>query len=323
VGVTPDEGMQDAVKAQSVVNALTIDLEDWYQVSNLDRYLGRELWDQCPSRLEGTTYRLLALLDQAKVKATFFVLGWNAERCASLVREIATRGHEVALHGYHHALIYEQTPVQFAWEVARCCDLLAEITGERPAGFRAASFSVVRQSLWALDVLHEHGLRYDSSIFPVRHGRYGIPGSPRFPYRIVLEGGAITELPISTLAWAGRCVGFSGGAYLRLLPYALVRWGIKRLNGMGQPAVVYLHPWEIDPEQPRVNALPFALRVRCYGNLERTEGKLRRLLREFRFAPARQVLESRPALPAYALEPSAAGQQADGRLLFRPCERTA
>jgi polysaccharide deacetylase family protein (PEP-CTERM system associated) len=310
------EGVRSSGGRSTPVNALTIDLEDWYQVSNLDPYLGREVWDRCPSRLEGTTYRLLALLKEAGVKATFFVLGWNAERHPSLVREIWRHGHEIALHGYHHALVYQQTPVQFAWEVARCRTLIEEITGERPTGYRAASFSVVRESLWALEVLREHGLRYDSSIFPVRHSRYGIPGSPRFPYQIRLNGGAITELPVSTLSWGGRCIGFSGGAYFRLLPYWLVRLGIRRLNRIGHPAVVYLHPWEIDPEQPRLR-LPAALRLRCYGNLQHTEARLRRLLRQFAFAPAREVLDRAPTLPAYSLQPAEAGTRSDGRLLFR------
>jgi len=309
-------------RPRPVVNALTVDLEDWYQVSNLDPYVGREAWDRCPSRLEGATYRLLALLNQAHVKATFFVLGWNAERYGTLVAEIAAQGHEIALHGYHHALVYEQTPVQFSWEVARCCALIEEITGERPTGFRAASFSVVRESLWALEVLRDHGLGYDSSVFPVRHGRYGIPGSPRFPYRIVLKRGGITELPISTVTLAGRTMGFSGGAYFRLLPYWFVRRGIRDLNRAGRPAVVYLHPWEMDPEQPRL-PLPPALRVRCYGNLHGTEAKLRRLLSDFGFAPARDVLERAGALPAYSLEPAETGRSADGLPVFRPAERPA
>ena len=205
-------------------------------------------WDQCPSRLEGTTYRLLALLDEAKVKATFFVLGWNAERNGSLVREIARRGHEIALHGYHHALVYEQTPVQFAWEVARCCDLLAEITGERPAGLPRRVVLGRARSLWALEVLHEHGLRYDSSIFPVRHRRYGIPGSPRFPYRIVAGAGApLPSCPSRRWPGPGAAWASAGAPTCACCPTRWCSGASGASTRMGQPAVVYLHPGRSTP----------------------------------------------------------------------------
>ncbi|UCH33723.1 MAG: DUF3473 domain-containing protein [Armatimonadota bacterium] len=286
----------------NVTNILTIDLEDWFQVSNLDRLIGRELWDDCESRLEASTYRLLAILDEAAVKATFFVLGWNAERNHRLVREIARRGHEIAIHGYHHALIYEQTPVQFAWELQHCQDLIGSITGRAARGYRAASFSVVRRSLWALELLEEHGFEYDSSIFPIRHHRYGIPGSPDHPYRVAINGhSSFVEFPIPTMRWMGWQIGFSGGAYFRLLPYRVVAGGIRQLNARGHSAVVYLHPWELDPDHPRL-PLPWSLRLRCYGNLGRTEGKLRRLLRDFEFAPVEAQLDRcHEALPCYRL----------------------
>jgi polysaccharide deacetylase family protein (PEP-CTERM system associated) len=287
-----------------VTNLLTIDLEDWYQVSNLDPYIGRERWEQCENRLEASTYRLLAILDEAGVKATFFVLGWNAERNERLVREIARCGHEIGIHGYHHALIYEQTPVQFAWELAHCQNLVEAISGRPARGYRAASFSVIRRSLWALEMLEEHGFEYDSSIFPIRHHRYGIPDSPDYPYRVAINGhSSLVEFPISTMQLMGLRTGFSGGAYFRLLPYRMVAHAIKRVNAMGRPAVVYLHPWELDPDQPRL-PLPWPLRLRCYGNLERTEGKLRRLLRDFEFAPAETVLDQcRNNLPCCRLAP--------------------
>ncbi len=291
----------------SVTNILTIDLEDWYQVSNLDRYIGREQWRHCENRLEASTYRLLAILDEAGVKATFFVLGWNAERNGRLVREMSRCGHEIAVHGYHHALIYEQTPVQFGWELAHCRNLVQAITGVAARGYRAASFSVVRRSLWALEMLEEHGFEYDSSIFPIRHHRYGIPDSPGHPYRVAINGHAsLVEFPISTMQWLGRTTGFSGGAYFRLLPYPVVARAIRRLNALGQPAVAYLHPWELDPDHPRLR-LPWSLRLRCYGGLERTEGKLRRLLRDFEFAPAATVLDQcRSSLPCHRLTPEKA-----------------
>jgi len=285
-----------------VTNILTIDLEDWYQVSNLDQFIGRERWEQCESRLEASTYRLLAILDEAGVKATFFVLGWNAERNERLVKEIARCGHEIGIHGYHHALVYEQTPVQFAWELEHCQNLVRSITGRAARGYRAAAFSIVRRSLWALELLEEHGFEYDSSIFPIRHHRYGIPWSPDYPYRVAVNGrGSLVEFPIPTMQWMGWRMGFSGGAYFRLLPYRLVARGVKRINAQGRPAVVYLHPWELDPDHPRL-PLPWSLRVRCYGNLERTENKLRRLLRDFEFAPAETFLDhDRASLPSYRL----------------------
>jgi polysaccharide deacetylase family protein (PEP-CTERM system associated) len=286
----------------SVTNLLTIDLEDWFQVSNLERYIGREHWLECESRLEPSTYRLLALLDEAGVKATFFVLGWNAERHACLVREIARCGHEIAIHGYQHQLVYDQTPVQFAWELAHCQDLVSSITGATVRGYRAASFSVVRRSLWALELLDQHGFEYDSSIFPIQHPRYGMPESPDRPFRVAINGHAsLVEFPISTMRCLGWKTGFSGGAYFRLFPYAVVSRCIRRMNARGQTAVVYLHPWEIDPEQPRVR-LPLPLRVLCYGNLEGTEAKLRRLLRDFEFAPVATYLDvATNNLPCYRL----------------------
>jgi len=295
-----------------VLNALTVDLEDWFQVSNLERVIGRENWDRCEQRLEASTYRLLALLDEAEVKATFFVLGWNAERYPGLVREIWRRGHEIGIHGYRHALVYEQTPVQFAWEINRCVQLVGEITGEQPVGHRAASFSLVPRTLWALEVLREQGIGYDSSIFPVRHHRYGLPHSPRHPYRITMGGKpALVEFPVSTLSLWGQNLGFSGGAYLRLLPYWVVAAGISRLNRQGQPAVVYLHPWDLDTGQPRQKLNPW-LYLRCYGNLEQTEPKLQNLLADFEFAPMREVLAGQAErLPSFSLE------QANGWALGR------
>jgi polysaccharide deacetylase family protein (PEP-CTERM system associated) len=294
--------MPSVTLRMSGVNILTIDLEDWFQVSNLDHVIGRELWDACESRLEASTYRLLAILDEAGVKATFFVLGWNAERHERLVREIARRGHEIGIHGYHHALVYEQTPVQFSWEMEHCQNLVTSITGRPARGYRAASFSVIRRSLWALELLEKHGFEYDSSIFPIHHPRYGIPDSPDYPYRVAINGhSSFLEFPISTMRWMGWKIGFSGGAYFRLLPYRIVASGIRQLNAQGQSAVVYLHPWELDPDHPRL-PLPWSLRLRCYGNLEHTEGKLRRLLRDFEFAPVEAHLDRcRQTSPCYRL----------------------
>lgn len=286
-----------------MTNALTIDLEDWYQVSNLEHLIGRHEWHRCASRLEANTFRLLAILAQARVRATFFVLGWNAERYPQLIREIRKGGHEVAIHGYQHRPLYQQTPVQFAWEISRCQEILECITGARVRGFRAPSFSVVADSLWALEILAEHGIEYDCSIFPGYHHRYGMPRAPRFPHRICFNGnGSLVEFPVSTMSLGRWNLGFCGGAYLRLLPYLLVRRGIQRLNRAGHPAHVYLHPWELDPDLPR-QRLPLPIAVLSYGNLHTTERKLVALLQDFHFAPAGEVLASHsPNLASYDIE---------------------
>jgi len=295
-----------------VVNALTIDLEDWYQASEVQAAIGRENWTRCEERLEGSTYRLLALLDEAGVKATFFVLGWNAERYPHLVWEIWRRGHEVAIHGFMHSPIYDQTPVQFRWEIEECLRLVEDITGERPVGHRGECFSIVPRSLWALEALADLGLRYDSTVFPVNHSRYGLPQSPRQPYRIQRRGAhLLTEFPISTVCAWGRNLGFSGGAHLRLLPMWLVTRGIEWLNRRHLPAVVYLRPWELDTGQPRVR-LDRLASLRHYGNLAQGEERLRHLLGTYEFGTMREVLGGiEHTLPCHSLE--AAHEWALGR----------
>jgi len=294
---------QTSKSPTNVLNALTIDLEDWFQVSNLEHLIPRHHWHRYPSRLEASTFRLLAILGEANVRATFFVLGWNAERYPQLIREIHRSGHELAIHGYQHRPLYQQTPIQFAWEISRCQEIIECITGVRPRGFRAPSFSVVADSLWALEILAEHGIQYDCSVFPVYHHRYGIPGAPRFPHRISLNGkGSLVEFPVSTLAVGRWNLGFSGGAYLRLLPYPIVRRGIRSLNRAGQPAHVYLHPWELDPGLPR-QRLSIPTSILAYGNLHTTERKLLALLEDFEFAPAGEVLAGyTPRLASYDID---------------------
>ncbi len=269
---------------------MTIDVEDYFHVSVFDGVLPRTAWDSMESRVVANTERLLDLFDEHAVRGTFFVLGWVAERFPDLVRSIAARGHELASHGYAHRLVYEQTPDVFRDDVRRAKALIEDISGRRVKGYRAPSFSVTERSLWALDVLLEEGHRYDASIFPIRHDRYGIPDAPRWPHPMARAGGELFEVPGSTVRLGGTNVPVAGGGYFRILPYAWTRWGIARLNQVeGQPAIFYLHPWEIDPQQPRLRASALG-RFRHYRNLHQTESRLRALMGDFAFGPLDRVL---------------------------------
>jgi polysaccharide deacetylase family protein (PEP-CTERM system associated) len=273
------------------LNAISVDVEDYFQVAALAEAISREEWGGIPSRVESSTTLLLDVFDEADVKATFFTLGWIAERHPGLVREIHRRGHEIACHGYSHRLIYDQDPKEFRDETQRAKAVLEELTGEAVAGYRAASYSITTKSLWALDVLVEAGFVYDSSIFPVRHDIYGVPGAERFPHVLRTRTGAsLIEFPPSTVRVFGQNVPAPGGGYFRFYPYAVSRWLIGRVNSVErQPAVFYLHPWEVDTGQPRVSA-SLRSRFRHYLNLHKCESRLRRLLRDFRFGPVREVL---------------------------------
>jgi polysaccharide deacetylase family protein (PEP-CTERM system associated) len=244
-----------------------------------------------PTRVVDNTARLLDLFDEVQVSATFFVLGWVADRHPDVVRDIARRGHEVASHGFEHRLIYQQTAAAFRDDVRRARSLLQDITGQPVDGYRAPSFSVTEESLWALDVLIDAGYRYDASIFPIRHDRYGIPSSPRYPYVIRRSTGTITEVPASTVRVGAINLPVAGGGYFRLLPYGWTRWGVARLNREARGAVFYIHPWELDPEQPRLSAGRLT-RIRHYHNLHKSEARLRSLLREFHFGTIASFLES-------------------------------
>lgn len=292
--------------AEGVINAMTVDVEDYFQVSAFDEVVPRSRWDEMPSRVVANTERMLRVFAEHDVRGTFFVLGWVAERFPSLVALIADLGHEIASHGHSHRLIYDQTPRAFRDDVRRAKDVLEGASGQRVEGYRAPSFSITARSLWALDVLIEEGYRYDASIFPIRHDRYGIPDSPRHPYVLPRNGGALVEAPGSTARIGPMNLPVGGGGYFRILPYAWTRWGIARLNARERrPAVFYLHPWEIDPDQPRMHASLLS-RFRHYRNLDQTEPRLRRLLSEFRFAPLRQVLaEAELDVPAAELLPQA------------------
>jgi polysaccharide deacetylase family protein (PEP-CTERM system associated) len=280
-----------------MLNALTIDVEDYFQVNAFANHVRRDEWDRYPLRVEGNTLRILDMLDQFAIKATFFVLVWVAERLPSLVREIHARGHEVACHGYGHELIYSIGPERFRTDIHKAKGILEGICGERVNGYRAPSYSITRRSLWALDILIEEGFSYDSSIFPVRHDTYGIPDAERFPHRLQTSAGSLVEFPLTTLpfqlGWKQMRLPIAGGGYLRLLPVGIIHRGIAAINRRErQPAVLYFHPWEIDPAQPRIQA-GLKSRFRHYLNLHRTEGKLEFLFERLAFAPMKAVLEER------------------------------
>ncbi len=279
-----------------MINALTIDVEDYFHVTAFERHIKPDEWHTYPLRVEGNTLRILDMLDEYALRATFFVLGWVAERLPSLVREIHRRGHEIACHGYGHQLVYRLSPQEFRSDVSRSKKMLEDICGEQVCGYRAPSYSITAKSLWALDILVEEGFTYDSSIFPITHDIYGIPGGKRFPHEISTPSGKIYEFPISTYClniagWQSR-IPIAGGGYLRLFPVALVSRAIQSINiKEKQPVIVYFHPWEIDPGQPRISAA-LKSRFRHYLNLERMEPKIRHLLDNIRFSSATDCLDS-------------------------------
>jgi polysaccharide deacetylase family protein (PEP-CTERM system associated) len=276
-------------------------VEDYFQVSAFDRVVSRTSWPTFDSRVASNTHRLLDLFDEAGVKATFFTLGWIADHHPQLVREIAARGHEVASHGYHHQLVYMLTPSQFREDVRAAKATLEDASGRAVVGFRAPSFSIVASSLWALDILIEEGYRYDTSIFPIHHDRYGIPDAPRFIHTIARDAGTLIEMPASTARIGSINVPIAGGGYFRLLPYGVTRWGIRRVNLIERhPVVFYMHPWEIDPDHPRI-AVQATTHWRHYGGLRRTVARLRRLVADFRFDTVASVLDA--AQPGTVADP--------------------
>ena len=274
----------------AISNALSVDVEDYFHVSAFAKSIDQKDWDKYPLRVENNTRRLLDLFDEYEVKATFFVLGWVAERANGLVKEIAARGHEVACHGFSHQLVYNQSPEVFREETIRSKHLLEDITQAPVRGYRAASYSITNRSRWALDILVEAGFEYDSSIFPVRHDRYGIPDTPDFPYRIETpNGNSLVEFPLSIAKYLNFSLPVAGGGYFRLYPYTLTKAGLTQINRKLQPFIFYLHPWEIDPDQPRISAGWFS-RFRHYNNLDKCESRLRKLLSDFKFDTTSNVL---------------------------------
>lgn len=282
-----------------MINALSFDIEDWFQVENLRTAISRSEWEKLELRVEANTRRILAVLREANARATFFILGWVAERCPELVRDIDREGHEIASHGFAHDLVYDLTPEAFRTDLLRSKQVLEDIVKKPVVGYRAPSFSITPRNLWALDILKESGFEYDSSVFPVSmHDRYGFPGSSALPF--VWPNGLV-EIPLSVCRLAGLALPVAGGGYFRLLPYAYFRRLLNRLNRHGEAVTFYMHPWELDPGQPRVQ-VPWFYRFRHYVNLSKTELRLRRLLKDFRFTTLSAAhpineLKSRAARP--------------------------
>lgn len=278
-------------------HVLSFDVEEYFQVEGLRRAVRRDEWENWPSRVRPVTEALLDLLDEAQVRATFFVLGWVGERQGSLVRTIAARGHEVASHGYGHQMVNTMTPREFAQDVRRTRLLLSDLAGENVAGYRAPTFSVTPANAWAFDVLRSEGYAYSSSVFPITHDRYGWPAFPRSPVRIAWPDGSVfDEYPMATLETPFGGLPVAGGGYFRAAPGPAFRWAWRRLTRAGRSSVFYLHPWELDAAQPRV-AVGVLNRWRHYIGLSNTAERLRRMLREFRWTSFRDLraCEAEPA----------------------------
>lgn len=276
-------------------NALTVDLEDYFQVSAFEDVVQREDWDNYPSRVEANVDRILRLFDEADTRATFFVLGWIVERYPELIRRVHAAGHEIASHGYAHFRVSSQNAKEFREDAGRTKKLLEDAVGCEIKGYRAASFSIGRDNLWALDVLKELGYQYSSSIYPVRHDHYGMPEAPRFAFRYREDG--LVEIPITTMSMMGANLPFGGGGYFRLLPYALFRWGLRQVNARDKQAgIFYFHPWELDPGQPRQPGINFKTRFRHYLNLGRSEARIRRLLADFHWGRMDELFLGRPTM---------------------------
>jgi len=290
--ILPSTTSRADAKAAPIVNALSIDVEDYFQVSAFASVIARNDWDRIDCRVEANVERILALLADARTSATFFTLGWIAERYPALVRAIAGAGHEVASHGFAHERANAQSKSAFLADIRLAKAILEDVTGNEVAGYRAPSFSIGTANPWAQDAIAEAGYRYSSSIYPIRHDHYGVPDADRFVHE---ARPGLLEIPIATVRLAGRNWPAGGGGYFRLLPYCVSRWSIARLNRVdARPAMFYFHPWEVDPDQPRVKASAKS-RFRHYVNLHRTAPRLARLLRDFRWSRADRVFLSRGA----------------------------
>lgn len=278
-------------------NAISVDVEDYFHVSALAGSVDRGQWKDMEFRADASTDRLLELFDEFGVQGTFFVLGWVAEHRPDIVRRISSQGHEVACHGMSHRLVYKQSPQEFHDETRRSKTLLEDLTGKPVFGYRAASWSITSKSLWALDTIAELGFAYDSSIFPIRHDRYGIADSIVHPGHVTAPSGAtVVEFPPTTVDWMGVRWPVAGGGYFRIFPYQFIRFGLRRVNQRSnQPFMFYLHPWEVDPQQPRIKT-SWLSSFRHYTNLHRTESRLKRLLEEFPVTTAHNVLRDRGLL---------------------------
>ena len=267
--------------AGTIVNGLSVDVEDWFQVGAFENVIDRGDWDGLATRVERNVHLILDLFDEAEVKATFFTLGWVARRHGALLRQIAARGHEIASHGYDHARVHTFDRKAFGADLAKAREVIEQESGLRITGYRAPSFSIDRRTPWAYAELAEQGYAYSSSVAPIRHDHYGWPEAPRFAFR-PLPRDPLIELPVTTAILGGRRVAAGGGGFFRVLPYAFSRWAIRQVNRRDKRAAIfYFHPWEIDPDQPRVDHAPIRSRLRHYTNLHRMAPKLRELVREF------------------------------------------
>jgi len=269
---------------------LSVDVEDYFQVEAFARHVSRDDWDGWPSRVVANTRKSLDLCDECGVKGTYFTLGWVAAKFPALVREIHDRGHELACHSFWHRTVFSLTPQTFREDLRQSRDVIEQSAGVRISGYRAPSWSITAKSMWALDILAEEGFTYDSSIFPIHHDVYGVPGAKRTPYRIDTASGSLMEFPPATVRMAGTNMPAAGGGYLRLLPFPYTRWAIRKIAAEpGSVVVVYFHPWELDPEQPRISAGAKS-RLRHYTNLGEMKTRLRRLMQTYRFEPFRQLV---------------------------------
>jgi polysaccharide deacetylase family protein (PEP-CTERM system associated) len=264
-----------------IKNAMTVDVEDYFQVSAFEAHIPKNQWDSLPHRVEQNTNRVLDIFAAHDVKATFFTLGWVAERFPDLIKRIVKEGHELACHGYEHIRVTEQTPDQFRVDISKTKKILEELGSCEIKGYRAASYSICKTNLWALDILQEEGFQYSSSIYPVKHDLYGIPDAPRFMYEPI-NGSDFKEIPITTLRFGEKNIPCGGGGFFRFYPYAFSKWAFNRVNNQEKEAgLFYFHPWEIDPEQPRQTGLSLKTRFRHYLNLNRMENRLENLLNDF------------------------------------------
>jgi polysaccharide deacetylase family protein (PEP-CTERM system associated) len=270
-------------------NAFSIDVEDYFQVSALAPHFPREVWDSQSCRVEQNVDRMLSMLSDSNAKATFFTLGWVAERYPQMTKRIVAGGHELASHGYGHQRVSDLSPAEFLDDISRAKRILEDLGGEAVVGYRAPSFSIGEKNLWALDTLGDAGYQYSSSIYPIRHDHYGMPNAPRFAFRPDAAKSLI-ELPATTIRFFDKNLPAAGGGYFRLLPYPVSRWSINHVNRRdSQPCIFYCHPWEIDPEQPRPTGMTMKTRFRHYVNLGRTEMRLRRLLKDFQWGRVDQI----------------------------------
>jgi polysaccharide deacetylase family protein (PEP-CTERM system associated) len=294
VGHTPDNNAADLrpIHVGEVVNGLSVDVEDWFQVGAFENVIARDSWDSLADRVERNVDEILALFGEAGVRATFFTLGWVAQRHAGLIRRIAEQGHEIASHGWDHARVHTLDRASFAHDIRKARVSIEDAAGVAVTGYRAPSFSIDQRTPWAHVELAEQGYAYSSSVAPVAHDHYGWREAPRFAFRPV-AGSSLVEIPVTTAEFAGRRLAAGGGGFFRVLPYAFSRWAVRQVNRReGRPAVFYFHPWEIDPEQPRVESAPLKSRLRHYTNLHGMAPKLRKLVNEFAWGRMDQLAHS-------------------------------